>query len=187
MTYKLTFKKNFVSKNFWYDHNNTLEYDISINEHIISRMKVKSTLTAQFEYDSKTYLVKPIIKFFILKKWELVDENGQLLGEIKLGGWRQKRHRILLNKKGKDQEIWEFHKNSSSFSNRTNEIYQTDLKLGNKIISYNIKLSNYFTPYTTNQCLRELDGDALYDEPDHFVAILGIFLNEYFIFEEMDK
>lgn len=182
---ELTFKKKLISVNSIYDYINTVAYEIFQGEKFVSLIEIKSTWTAEFNFDSQRFYIKPVIKFFILRRLEFLSEENIKLGDIHFGGWTWVKPKIVLI--GMNEEKWQFDTNSPSIFQRRENLYRTNLKFNGKTISYKFELGDFLSENTKNDCLREVKGIINFDQSDFLVAILGIYLNELLIFDEMDK
>jgi hypothetical protein len=180
---KLSFKKIFVSKNTFWNYKNIVRYEVEKEGEIIGRIEINSTYTATIDYDSRTYHIKASTRLFVVRKLEVFLSENLKIGEIDY--WRRT-PRISIYQTNRN-DTWEFDENKPSFfGNRKNE-YTTFLKGDNGIISYKIELGNFFSDKNKNDCLRELNGIVNFGGQSSLIAILGIYINELLIFEEMEK
>ncbi|MCL9805492.1 hypothetical protein NAT51_08160 [Flavobacterium amniphilum] len=183
---KLSFKKVFISKSSLLDYRNNLLYEVSKNGEIIATIEINSTLTATIHYNSETYYIKPLTKFFRVKKLELFSAENFKIGEIDYWRWAWNKSKITLF--GTDEnETWEYDKNSPSFFSSRKNMYSTFLRKNNDTISYTIESGKFFGNNTKNNCLREINGTIAFTGSCNLIMLLGVYLNELLIFEEAEK
>lgn len=181
----LKVRKKLLYKNSIYDFKNTILYEVIKDNEIFAQLKVESTFTVELFFDSKIFNIQAEGKFFNVKNFKIIEDNVQI-GKIKFWGWTWNWPKIILSKNNKE-ETWEFDSNKPSIFQSRSDHIKTSLKKHNEIINYEIKLLNFFSPDTRNECLREVDGEISFTGPNEFIAILGVYLNELLIFDEMDK
>lgn len=182
---EFVFKKICISKNTFWNFKNTVCYEVSREEEIIARIEINSTFTAKIDYNSNVYFIRPLTRLFAVRKLEIFSSENLKIGEIDYWRWTWLRPKISIDDIHKNK-TWEFDKNEPSiFRNRKN-IYTTFLKGGNEIISYEIKLGKFFGDNNKNNCLRELNGTIRFAGNSNLMLILGVYLNELLIFEEME-
>lgn len=165
---------------------NIVCYEVSKEEEIIAKIEINSTFTAKIVYNSIVYFIRASTRLLAVRKLKIFSSENLKLGEIDYWRWTWLRPKIVIKDKHKN-ESWKFYKNKPSiFKNRKN-IYNTFLKSENEIISYEIKLGNFLGDTNKNNCLRELNGIIRFDGNSNLMLILGVYLNELLIFEEMEK
>lgn len=181
----ITFKKKIASKNNFHHYINTVVYEVFNDDSLISILEIKNGLVAKFSYDESEYHIKPIVKFFIISKFEILLKENDKIGEIKYWGWNCKKPKITINSiEGK--QIWIFNKNPAPFLKKRKDTYETFLDFNETSISYKISKGVFFSR-TKNDSLRESFGTIHNFETNPLVGLVGLFLNELLIFDEMDK
>jgi hypothetical protein len=141
-----------------------------------------SSLTSELHTDSRIYHIKPIIRFFSVKSFEILLDSNQI-GRIEYWGWTWKKPKLIIKTQGYEQ-VWTFERNEPRlFRNRTNH-YTTKLKHQDREVVYEIELDKSIN---VKENLNELKGVAYFDGDDRLQCHLGIYLNELLIFDEMDK
>ncbi|WP_163410868.1 hypothetical protein [Flavobacterium ajazii] len=183
---EFVFKKFFISKNTFWNFKNIVCYEISKEEEIIARIEINSTFTAKIDYNSHEYFIRPLTRFSVLRKLEIFSSENLKIGEIDYWRWTWLRPKISIYDKYIN-ENWEFDKNAPSFFKNRKNTYTTFLNDGNKIISYEIKLGSFFEDNNKNDCLKELNGIIRFSGNSNLILILGVYLNELLVFEEMEK
>lgn len=182
---KFTFKKVLISKHKFWSYKNVLAYIVGNEEKIIARIEVNSTFTAKIDYESRIYNVRALTRLFAINKLEVFSSENVKIGEIDYWRWNGKPSISIHDTHG--NETWEFDKNIPPlFSNRKN-IYSTFLKDGNSKIFYEIEKGKFFKGGNGNDCLREVNGIVHFPGRFGLIAVLGIYINELLIFEEMTK
>jgi hypothetical protein len=176
---KMSFSKEFVSANPFYNYKNTVRYNILEENLTKSTLTVYSTLTAELQTEGRKYSIKPttFARFFVTGL-EILSETS------KIG--RGTSSKVTINKGGID-EVWMFHAKGRWFGSRRSNPYTTKLKCGDKEIDYVIEMGDFFSASNKNECLRNVNGTASFSNDDRLPSYLGIYLNELLIFNDMDK
>lgn len=179
---RMSFTKNSVIVNPLYSFHNTVRYDVIEENLKKSTLTIFSTLTGELQTEDKTYHIKPIVKFFTVKGFEILLGTNKI-GRIRYWGWSWKKPKLIIKTQGDDQ-VWIFERNEPRlFQKRTNS-YITKLKHQDREVDYEIKLDK---AGNGEESLRRLRGVASFNEDDRLPCQLGIYLNELLIFDEMDK
>ncbi len=179
---KISFTKNLNFVNPYYNFHNTCNYNIVENNSIKSSLKVMSSFTSELHTECKMYLIKPVTRFLTVKCFEVLLGSDQI-GRIEYWGWTWKKPKLIIHDQGNEQ-VWIYERNEPKpFNNRTSP-YTTKLKYQDREIVYEIELDKSING---NENLSELKGIAYFDEETRLPCLLGIFLNELLIFDEMDK
>jgi len=181
---EFAFKKIFISKNAFWNYKNVVCYEVSKEGEIIARIEINSTFTAKIDYNSTVYFIRPLTRLFTLRKLEIFSSENIKIGEIDYWRWSWLRPKISIYDKHKN-ENWEFDENKPSIFKNRKDIYSTFLKDENEIISYEIRLGKFFGNNDKNDCLRELNGIIKFTGNSNLMLILGVYLNELLLFEEM--
>ncbi len=176
---EFAFKKILISKNKFYNFKNIICYEVTNEEEKIAKIEINSTFTAKIDFDSNVYYIRALTKFFVVSKLEIFSSENIKIGEIDYWSWNWKKPKISIYDK-----IWEFNKNLSIFKNRKNN-YFTFISRNTEIISYKIELGKFFEVEKKNNCLRELNGTIEFDGNLSLIVIIGIYLNELLIFQEL--
>lgn len=177
---EFTFKKILISKNKFYNFKNIICYEVTNEEEIIAKIEINSTFTAKIDFDSNVYFIRPLTRFFVLRKLEIFSSENIKIGEIDYWSWNWKKPKIFIYNK-----IWEFNKNQPSFFKNRKNNYSTFLNGVNEMISYKIEIGEFFGTNNQNNCLRELNGIITFEGNSNLIVIIGIYLNELLIFEEL--
>lgn len=181
----MNFTKDLLSMSSFYHFKNTVKYDIIEEPKLRSTLIIYSTLTADILMEHKTYHIKPVSNFFTIKGFEIISEQGKI-GKIEYWGWTCRNPKLVI-KNQKEDEVWIFDRNEPGFFKTRNNPYTTHLRSKDKLVSYDIQLNDFLEGNSKNECLRKVEGMAYYNEDDRLVCLLGIYLNELLIFDEMEK
>jgi len=181
----MNFTKDILAVSSFYDFKNTVKYDILEEETLKSTLIIHSTLTAKILTEGRKYYIKPVIKYLSLNALEILSEKGKI-GEIKFWGWSWRNPKLVINNQGED-EVWIFNRNEPGFFKSRSNPYKTYLTFKEREISYDILLKNFLVENTRNECLRRVEGMALFNENERLICLLGVYLNELLIFDEIDK
>jgi hypothetical protein len=182
----MNYRKKFISNNALYDYKNIITYEILIDNNIKSSIEIKSTFTADFLYESKLYKIRPVTNFIAVRKFEILTNENIKLGEIKYWNWPWINPYIIIYSSA-GNIVWKFDRKEPSFFRSRSSEYNTELNSDRETILYNFQIGNYFTPDTKNDCLREINGTIKCSGPNSLIGIIGIYLNELMIFDEMNK
>lgn len=186
MQIHLFFKKKLISQNSTFYYINTVQYDINSQSEHIASVVIKSFVTAEITVNNEIFHIKPIVKFWTVSRLNILTAQNQKIGQIHFWGWTWKKPTITLYKEG-NNEVWKFQQYRPRLFQRTNSSYTTGLTNEDKSILYRFVTGNYFTANTRNECLKELSGTIDFSGPFSPVSILGVYLNELLIFDQMDK
>lgn len=176
------FNRKSISENYFFRNQNEIIYEISKNENFLTSLKIISNFTAEFTYLDRVYVIKPIVRFFTISRYKILLDNIEI-GEIKYSGWNWIKPKIKI-KLEENYEDWIFDPNKPSIIKNRKDTYDTFLSFKESVITYNMNRGDYLTK---NKHKRGIFGTINDFEINPILGVIGLFLNELLIFDEMDK
>ncbi len=178
----MTFIKRPIFINSLYSFHNTVNYEIIEENSINSTLTVESTFTGTLQTEGETYHIKPVTEFFSVKDFEILLEANKV-AKIEYWGWTWNKPKLII-KTEEFEEIWIFERNEPKLFKKRPNPYITKLICQNREVKYEIQLNDSSHEY---KGLIGVSGLASFTDNDQLPCLLGIYLNELLIFDEMEK
>jgi hypothetical protein len=180
---KIQFSKYLNSENQYYNFINETEY--VINDSNASQLKIINNLFAELEFNSRKYIIKPITNFFILNSFKILEDDI-VIGKIDYWGWTWKKPKLKITINSEEQ-VWIFERYEPNLLKKRANPYKTKLTSESKQINFEIYNELLEVKKIKFKEKYYIKGTAIYGDNDKLVCLIGIFLNELLVFDEMEK